>query len=144
MSEPEEKVARPVPRADAYMDTKPFWEAAKNGKLVIQYCKDTGQPQFFPRPVSMANGKRNLEWREVSGLGKVYSFTNTFIPWPGHEARVPYLCALVELEEGVRILCNLYNVKAEDVKIDMPVKLCWEKLSDDINYPAFELDGSGA
>lgn len=134
------KIPRPMPRPNAYMDTQPFWQAAKNGKLVIQYCKDTGKPQFFPRPVSMANGKRNLEWREVSGKGKVYSFTNTFSAWPGHEDRVPYLVALVELNEGVRILCNLMNVKAEDVKIDMPVKLCWEKLSDEINYPAFEPD----
>jgi uncharacterized OB-fold protein len=132
------KIPRPMPRPNTYMNTQPFWEAAKNGKLVIQYCKDTGKPQFFPRPVSMANGKRNLEWREVSGRGKVYSFTNTFSAWPGHEDRVPYLVALVELEEGVRMLGNLFNVKAEDVKIDMPVRLYWEKLSEDINYPAFQ------
>ena len=132
------KIPRPIPRPNTYMNTQPFWDAAKTGKLVIQYCKDTGKPQFFPRPVSMANGKRNLEWREVSGRGKVYSYTNTFSAWPGHEDRVPYIVALVELEEGVRILANLFNVKAEDVKIDMPVKLFWEKLSDDINYPAFE------
>ena len=132
------KIPRPMPRPNTYMDTQPFWQAAKNGKLVIQYCKDTGKPQFFPRPVSMANGRRNLEWREVSGKGTVYSYTNTFSAWPGHEDRVPYLVALVELQEGVRILCNLMNVKAENVKIGMPVKLCWEKLSDDINYPAFE------
>ena len=132
------KIPRPLPRIGAYMDTRPFWDAAKNGKLVIQYCKDTGKPQFFPRPVSMANGKRNLEWREVSGKGTVYSFTNTFSAWPGHEDRVPYLCALVELQEGVRMMVNLLNVKAAEVTIGMPVKVCWEKLSDDICYPAFE------
>ncbi len=138
-SKPEvKKIPRPLPRPNTYMDTKPFWDAAKNGKLVIQYCKDTGKPQFFPRPVSMANGKRNLEWREVSGKGTVYSYTNTFSAWPGHEDRVPYLVALVELDEGVRMLCNLFNVKAEDVKIGMKVKLYWEKLSEDINYPAFQ------
>jgi hypothetical protein len=68
----------------------------------------------------------------------VYSYTNTFSAWPGHEDRVPYLCALVELDEGVRILANLINAKAEDVSIGMKVKLCWEKLSEEINYPAFE------
>jgi uncharacterized OB-fold protein len=132
------KIPRPLPKPGVYMDTRPFWEAAKNGKLVIQYCKDTGKPQFFPRPVSMANGRRNLEWREVSGRGTVYSYTNTYSAWPGHEDRVPYLCALVELEEGVRILCNLLNVRNEDVKIGMPVKVCYEKLSDEFNLPAFE------
>lgn len=138
MSKEEKKIPRPLPKINAYMNTKPFWDAAKNGKLVLQYCKDTGKPQFFPRPVSMANGKRNLEWREVSGRGKVYSYTNTWSAWPGHEDRVPYLCALVELEEGVRMLVNLLNVKNEDVKIGMPVKVCWEKLGEEINLPAFE------
>lgn len=132
------KIPRPQPRVGAYMDTQPYWDAAKNGKLVIQYCRDTGKPQFFPRPVSMANGRRNLEWREVSGRGTVYSFTNTFSAWPGHEERVPYLCALVELEEGVRMLVNLLNVNAQDVRIGMPVKLCFEALSPDIRLPAFE------
>ena len=138
MSKEEKKIPRPLPKINAYMNTKPFWDAAKNGKLVLQYCKDTGKPQFFPRPVSMANGKRNLEWREVSGRGKVYSYTNTWSAWPGHEDRVPYLCALVELDEGVRMLVNLLNVKNEDVKIGMPVKVCWEKLNEEINLPAFE------
>jgi uncharacterized OB-fold protein len=132
------KIPRPLPRPGVYMDTQPFWAKAKEGKFVIQYCRDTGKPQFFPRPVSLATGRRNLEWREVSGRGTVYSFTNTFSAWPGHEDRVPYLCALVELDEGVRLIANLMHVKAPDVKIGMKVKLCWEKLSEDINYPAFE------
>lgn len=138
----EKKIPRPMPRVNSYMDTKPFWQAAREGKLMLQYCKDTNEPQFFPRPVSMRTGKRNLEWREASGRGRVYTYSNHFNPWPGHEDRVPYMVALVELEEGVRILCNLVNVKAEDVKIDMPVKLTWEKLSDEINYPCFEPDSS--
>ena len=50
-SKPEaKKLPRPLPKVNAYMDTRPFWDAAKDGKLVIQYCKDTGQPQFYPRP----------------------------------------------------------------------------------------------
>ena len=132
------KIPRPLPRVGAYMDTRPYWEAARNGKLVLQYCRDTGKAQFFPRPVSMETGRRNLEWREVSGRGTVYSFTNTFSAWPGHEDRVPYLCALVELPEGVRMMVNLLNVKAGDVKIGMPVKVCFEQLSDEIRLPQFE------
>jgi len=138
MTETPRKTPRPLPRVNHYMHTKPFWEAAKDGRLLIQYCKDTGKPQYFPRPVSLATGRRNVEWREVSGRGKVYSWTVTFSAWPGHEDRVPYVCAQVELDEGVRILANLMNCKKEDIKIGMPVKVCWEKLSEEINYPAFE------
>jgi len=132
------KIPRPLPKPGVYMDTRPFWDAAHQGKLVVQYCKDSGRAQFFPRPVSMVNGRRNLEWREVSGRGTVYSFTNTYSAWPGHEDRVPYLCALVELEEGVRMLVNLHHVKNEDVKIGMPVKVCFEKLSEEYDLPGFE------
>lgn len=139
MSKPEaKKLARPLPKPGTYMDTQPYWDAARNGKLVIQYCRDTGKPQFFPRPVSLATGRRNLEWREVSGRGTVYSYTSTFNAWPGHEDRVPYLCALVDLEEGVRMMVNLLNVNAADVKIGMPVKVCFEKLSEDLSLPQFE------
>ncbi len=138
MSEAQKKIPRPLPRVNVYMNTKPFWEAAKEGKLVIQYCRETGRPQFFPRPVSLATGRRNLEWREVSGNGKVYSWTTTHSAWPGHDDRVPYICALVELDEGVRMLVNLLNCRSNDVKIGMNVRICWEKLTGDVNYPAFE------
>lgn len=138
MSDTAKTAGRPAPRPNAYMDTQPFWDAAKRHKLALQFCRDTGKPQFVPRPVSVQTGRRHLEWREVSGRGTVYSFTNTFSAWPGHEARVPYLVVLVELEEGARIMGNLYKVKPEDVRIGMPVQVCWEKLTDDLDYYAFE------
>lgn len=132
------KPTRPLPRPDIYAKTSPFWEAANQGKLLLQYCKDSQQYQWFPRSGSVFNGKRNIEWRESPGRGSVYAWTLSVAPWPGHEDRVPYLCAYVELEEGVRVLANLVNVKPQDVKVGMPVKLTWERLSDKYNYPAFE------
>lgn len=132
------KASRPLPRPNIYTRTDEFWKGAKNGKLLLQYCKDTGRYQWFPRSTSIYNGRRNLEWREASGLGTLYSWTNTFVPWPGHENRVPYLCALINLEEGVRILANLINVEAAALRDGLPVKLAWEKLNDDFNLPVFE------
>lgn len=136
-SEPKKPV-RPLPKPDIYAKTTPFWEAANEGKLLLQYCRDTGKYQWFPRSGSLYSGKRNIEWRQASGRGTVYSYTVSVAPWPGHEDRVPYLCAYVQLEEGVRILANLFNVTAADVKIGMPVRLTFERLSGKFNYPAFE------
>jgi uncharacterized OB-fold protein len=110
------KTPRPLPRPDIYMKTRPFWEAAKQHKLMLQFCKDTNQYQWFPRPVSIYSGKRNLEWREASGRGTLYTWTNTLVPWPGHEDRVPYICALVDLEERVRILVNLIKLRGLGVE----------------------------
>ena len=138
MSEAKKTPPRPLPRPDIYVKTRPFWDAAKEHRLLLQYCNDTNQYQWVPRPVSIYSGKRNLEWREASGKGTLYTWTNTVVPWPGHEGRVPYICALVDLEEGVRMLVNLVNCEASQLRDGMPVKLAWEKLSDDFNVPVFE------
>lgn len=132
------KTPRPLPKPDIYAKTRPFWEAANQGRLLLQYCKDSGKYQWYPRSGSVHTGSRNIEWREVEGSGTVYAFTVSVAPWPGHEERVPYLCALVELKEGVRMLANLVNVKPDEVRSGMPVKLAWERLSTEFNYPAFE------
>jgi uncharacterized protein len=137
MTEPK-KTPRPLPRPDIYYKTRPFWEAAQEGKLLLQYCKDTNQYQWYPRPVSIYTGKRNLEWQVASGNGSLYSWTTSLVPWPGHEDRVPYICALVDLAEGVRILVNLVNCESSQLYGGMPLRLGWEKLSDDFSVPVFE------
>jgi uncharacterized OB-fold protein len=128
---------RPLPKVGSYIDTREFWEGAKQGKLMLQYCTETKRFQHFPRPVSLYTGRDTVEWRESSGRGKVYSWTVTRSPWPGHEARVPYICAYVELDEGVRFLCNLVDCDEHQVRIGMPVKVRWDRLSDDLAFPDF-------
>jgi len=132
------KSARPVPKPNTFVASEPFWEAAQRGQLLMQYCVESEKFQHYPRPVSIYTGSRNLEWRPVSGRGTVYSYTVTRIPAAGFEGKVPYVIATVELEERVRIVVNLLNIAPDKVKIGMPVKLCWERLSETINNPAFE------
>ncbi len=129
---------RPLPVPTSI--TRPFWDAAREHRLVIQYDPDAQAYQFYPRAISMASGKRNLEWREVSGKGSVYSYTVTHVAPAGFEDRAPYALAAVDLDEGVRMLAQLVNVRIEDVEIGMRVKVCWEDLTDDISYFAFEPD----
>jgi uncharacterized OB-fold protein len=132
------KSKRPLPRPNAYMETEPFWAATRDGKMMLQYCLDSGRYQWQPRPVSIFTGKRNLEWREASGKATLYSWTEALAPWPGHEDRVPYMCATVELAEGVRIVTNLVNFDPKDLRDGMPLKLTWDQLSDDFAFPVFE------
>lgn len=131
---------RVLPVPNSYMDTELFWQAAKEKKYLLQRCDDTGRFQYPPRPISLYTGSRRLSWVEVEGRGRLYSWTLTRVGWPGHEDRVPYICAYVKLDEGVRVLCNLVNCDAEQLKIGMPMRLVWESLSAEINYPAFEPD----
>ncbi len=134
-----DKVSRPTPKPDVYVETKPFWEGAAEGKLMLQYCRDTGQFQHYPRPVSIYTGSRNLEWRQVSGRGVIYASTTVRIPGPGVEGRIPLAVVTVELDEGVRIIGNILGSPPEEVAIGRRVELAWDKLDDGTNYPAFRL-----
>jgi uncharacterized OB-fold protein len=131
------KPARPLPKIGSYIDTKEFWDGAKRGKLMLQFCTEAKRFQHFPRPVSLFTGRKTVEWREASGYGTVYSWTVTRSPWPGNEERVPYICAYVELDEGVRFLCNLVDCGENEIEIGMPVEVRWDRLTDEIAFPDF-------
>ena len=129
---------RPVPKPTA--GTQYFWDAAKRGKLALQYDPESKTYQFWPRTISVTTGKRNLEWRDTSGKGEVYSYTVTHVPATGFDGKTPYVVGLIELDEKVRIIGNILNIKPDDVKVGMRVKVMFEKLNDDISYFAFEPD----
>jgi uncharacterized OB-fold protein len=134
---------RPVPKPDGYVPTQPFWDGAREGKLMLQYCTDTNRFQHYPRPVSLATGSRNVEWREVSGNGTIYARTIVRITGPGLEGRLPLCVVTVELDEGVRILANILDSAPEDVAIGMRVRVAWDHLDGDVPYPAFRLVREG-
>jgi uncharacterized OB-fold protein len=132
---------RPAPKENAFVDARPFWEGARVGKLVLQYCRDSGKFQHYPRPVSIHTGSLNLEWREVSGRGTIYACSVVRIPGPGLEGRLPLSIAIAELDEGVRIIANILERKPEDVKIGQRVVLAWDMLDGGVPYPAFKVVG---
>ena len=126
---------RPLPSPS--LSTQPFWEAAKKGKFALQYDPQSRRYQFWPRAHSVRTGKRNLKWRNASGKGSLYSYTETHVPAPGFEGRAPYLLGLVELDEKVRVIGPLVDIDAADIVIGMRLKVAFETLSDDVRYYAF-------
>jgi uncharacterized protein len=104
----------------------PFWEATRHKKLVIQYCKTTRKYQHFPRPVSIFTGRRrDIEWREVSGRGTVFSFTIAHRGPAAFQGVEPYAIASVTLDVGVNVIAGVVNCTAEQLKIGMRVKPYW-------------------
>lgn len=134
MNQAKKQRAVPIPT----QTTGPFWDGIQAGRLMLQYDPEEDAWQFYPRAGSVKTGKRNLEWRTASGRGQVYSYTETYVPIAGFEDRLPYMLAMIDLEEGVRILANLVNVTAEDVAVGLPVKVTFEAITDDIDYFCFE------
>ncbi|MDB5569439.1 MAG: hypothetical protein JWN93_622 [Hyphomicrobiales bacterium] len=122
--------------------SKPYWDATREKRLVIQYDTDVGKYQFYPRATSIYTGKRHLEWREVSGKGEIYSFTiarRARPPFQGHE---PFFIAVVMLDEGVNVMANMVNCTVEEMKIGMRVKPYWHPLSNGTHLLMFEPDRS--
>ncbi len=113
-----------------------WWEGVNDGKLLIQKCKDCGELRHPPRP--MCGNCQSIEWDSVSssGRGTVYTFTVMQYPkFPGYE--YPFVCALIELEEGTRVISNVVGCEAADVSIGMKVELSIENVDEDLKLPLF-------
>src|SRR3990167_3899809 len=129
---------RPVPVPLNF--SKPFWDAARTGVFMLQYCPVAKKYQFYPRPVSVYTGKRNLEWRPATGKGTIYTYTITHRAPAPFKKVPPYIVATVELAEKVRVISNVINCSVDQVRIGMPVRVAWVKISEDFMYPVFEPD----
>ena len=130
------KVDREPPIPLSY--TKPFWEGTRQKKLLLQYDKRNSRYQFYWRPVSIYDGLGDLEAREAAGTGEIFTFTiatRARPPFQGHE---PFAIAVVTLTEGVNIMANVINCTSEELRIGLPVKLCWLPLKNGTNLYAFE------
>ena len=120
-------VTRSLPRPTD--NTRPFWEAARDHRLVIQQCKACGQRQFYPRNICTECGQDDLAWVDCSGRGTVYTFTiNHRGPDAYWRTRTPYVVALIELEEGVRMMANILGEHAPKIRIGSPVKVVFEDI----------------
>lgn len=115
----------PIPRSRF---SQPFWDATREKKLLIQYCPTSGTYQFYPRPLSVATGRREVEWREVSGRGSIYAYTITRQAIAPFKGREPFAVAMVELEEGVRIMANIVDCREDQIAIGLKVVPHWAPL----------------
>ena len=130
---------RPLPKPDPV--TQPFWDSLKAHSIKLQRGKQSGKWVYYPRAVMPGNLDEELEWAPVSGRGSVYAFAiPSRHPNPAFGSRAPYVVALVELEEGVRVLSNLIDVDPtpEAVKIGMPVEIVYDDVTDAITLPRFK------
>ncbi|MFQ5820843.1 MAG: Zn-ribbon domain-containing OB-fold protein [Candidatus Heimdallarchaeota archaeon] len=118
--------------------TKAFWDAAKRHELLIQQCKKCGIHIFYPRAYCPECLSSDLEWVASSGEGTVYSYSIIYhSPIREFESLVPYILAIIELKEGVRIMSNIVNCEPEDIHVGMAVEVVYEDISKDISLPKF-------
>ncbi|PWS37114.1 DNA-binding protein [Falsiroseomonas bella] len=121
---------RPIPAPIPDPITEPFWHAAREGRLTIGRCNDTGRHFFPPRGVSPFTLSPNVELVQASGRGVLYS-------WTVMRTKEPYIPAMVELAEGPRLFTNLVQVAPEDVRIGMALRVVFVPTADGPPVPMF-------
>jgi len=130
----------PVPIPPIIWDNMGYWEGINRHELVFQRCKECGTWRHPPRPVCPKCRSFEKEWAPSTGKGAVYSWvTYQESPHPGFKA--PYSVALVEMEEGVRLVSNMVDIKPEEISIGMPVEVVFEDIAEGLTLPKFRKVG---
>lgn len=125
-------------------ETRPFWEACRRGQLVIQRCAACGEYQFYPRGICAHCWSEEVRWVETAGRGTVWTYTVTYQNrTPGFAEDVPYIVALVELEEGVKMFTNLVDCIPREAHIGMAVEVTFTRANDRVTVPYFKPAAAG-
>ena len=127
-------------------ESAPFWDATREGSLLVQWCTTCDRGVFYPRsfcPHCGASGD-TLEWRRATGRATVYAAVVEHRPDAAgarFSAGEPYCVALVDLDEGVRMLTDVVGCPPGDVHSGMGVTVTWEPLSDGRQLALFRPEG---
>ncbi len=134
------EIVRPIPEITP--ELKPFFEASRNGQLVVQKCDGCGALRFPPRRLCPNCLSRAASWTPVSGEGEVYSFIIMHrVYHPAFASQVPYAVATIKLKEGAKMLSNVIGIDPHQIRCGMPVKVSFEKLNDEVTLPMFRPAG---
>jgi uncharacterized OB-fold protein len=126
---------KPQPRITA--ETRPFWDGCGEGELRYQRCAACGRVQFYPRALCAGCGATDLAWERARGTGTVHAVTVVYRPpTPAFKADVPYAIALVDVDEGFRMMANVVGVDPERVAIGDRVRVVFERRGD-VALPQF-------
>lgn len=127
---------KPAPVVNPW--ARPFWEAARQEKLILQKCRDCDTHVFYPRIACPQCFSEALEWVEASGKGKVYTYTVVENNAPSAFLNdMPYVVAVIRLDEGVQMLSNVVECDPKEVQCEMPVEVTFEKINEECTLPKF-------
>ena len=133
---------RPLPAITP--ETRHFWEGTRAGELRLQRCDACAHVYFPPRPFCPQCSGREVSVVRASGRATLYSYVIHHRPAPGFTP--PYSIAVVQLEEGPRMMTNIVDVAQtpEALQLDMPLEVAFQRMNDEIHLPLFRPVGSRA
>lgn len=128
---------KPLPHVNE--TTRPYWEGARLGKLMLQRCRRCRAAIHYPRPWCPACWSTDLDWVEATGRGRVITFTVVHQPpFAAYAGDVPYVLAVVKLEEGPQMMANVLGIEPAAMRVDLPVCVVFEQRSGGFCVPQFE------
>ncbi|GLC94282.1 hypothetical protein Tamer19_36900 [Cupriavidus sp. TA19] len=120
-----------VPGPTVTEESRPFWEAAAGGKLMIQQCEQCDRWVFYPRSHCPGCWSDRLAWREASGMAKLKSYSVVHrAGHPAWQSLAPYALALVQLDEGPSMLTTLVDMRFEALEIGMPLQVRYVRVGE--------------
>ena len=127
---------KPVPVPDEI--SAPFFNGAREGKLILQHCSGCDRWSFPVRERCPHCFAARLEWRQASGRGTLYTFTVMHqVMNPGFASAVPYNVAQVDLEEGVRMVSNVVGIRNDALRVGMKLEAVFEDVGESVSLPKF-------
>ena len=127
---------KPIPQPNA--DDTFFWDGCREHRLLFQKCLDCGLVRWPPSMLCPDCHSHSSELAEATGKGTVYTYAVYHQAYhPGFEGEVPYVTAVIRLEEGPHFLSNLVDCQPHEIECDMPVKLVWEDIDEGFSLPKF-------
>jgi uncharacterized OB-fold protein len=143
MTQPAPPITPPAPQPESDF----YWEKCKAGELWLRRCTVCNRAYFYPRDICPFPEcfSRETEWIQSSGRGTLQTFAIVHrAPTPAFRDKVPFITAVVELEEGARLPTNLVGIEFQEdeirpdsIQCGMAVELTFEELTDDISLPVF-------
>jgi uncharacterized OB-fold protein len=124
-------MAETSPASPATLETQPYWDAARDGLLLIKSCRSCGQNHSYPRALCPFCFSSETGWVQASGKGKIYSFSVM------RRVKEPYVLAYVTLDEGPTMMTNIVDCRPDDVRIDQPVRVVFKPMQDGTIVPMF-------
>ena len=124
------------------LETQPFWDATREGRLLIKRCNACTKTYFYPRPFCPHCWSEDVEWLEASGKATLYTWSvvhrNDLPPFP---ERVPYVAAIVDLAEGPRMMTNVVECEFEALEVGMALEAVFHPTSDEVTIVQFRPAG---
>ena len=128
---------KPLPQPNP--DTQPFWDACRQHELRFQKCLDCNHVRWPASIICPTCYSKQTEWIKVSGKGVVYTYTIYHQAFhPAFKEDIPYVTAIIKLEEGPHFLSNIVGCDPEEVYCDMAVEVSWEDVDESFSLPKFK------